>query len=240
MRLAISLSLVVAAALFAQQRPAFEVAAIKPLGGFVNTRATISGPRITLSGIGLEGLIMDAYQVESWQLVGGPPWRDTAPWEIVAKAPGDELPSPEQRRLMFQALLEDRFGLRVHRESKEGPVYALVVARSGPKFKPSTARDPYFSAGGGRAVRLTFQHHNMEFLAHQLPIRQLGRPVIDKTGLTGDYDFDLNFMPGTPLADSPDPDIFTALQEQLGLKLEPQKGTVETLVIDHAEKPSPN
>jgi uncharacterized protein (TIGR03435 family) len=227
------------------QSPAFEVASIKPLPGFVNARFNLSGPRVTMSGYGLEGLVMDAYKVEPWQISAGPVWLRTDPFEIVAKAPGDASPTPEQLRLMLQTLLADRFQLKVHREKREGPVYALVVDKKGPKLTPSTAADSTFSAGGGtRAVRLTFQKRTMEYLALQLSNQGgLGREVLDKTGLTGTYDFNLHWAPGTdgnPPPDSNEPGVFTALQEQLGLKLEPQKAPVEMLVIDHAEKPSPN
>lgn len=221
----------------AQQPLAFEVATIKPLQGFVNARANFSGPRVTLSGYALEGLLMDAYGVESWQLVGGPVWRDTDPFEIVAKAPGDAAPTPEQRRQLLQSLLEDRFKLKVHRETREAPVYALTVAKNGPKLTRSTATDSLYSAGGRE---MKFQKRTMDFLAKQLSASaRLGRPVLDKTALTGEWDFTLNFMPNPP-PDSNVPDVFTALQEQLGLRLESQKAPVEHLIIDHAEKPSPN
>lgn len=224
----------------AQQQAAFEVASIKPLSGFVNARASFSGSRITLSGYALEGLIMDAYKVESWQIAGGPEWLDNQPFEIIGKAPGDTAPTPEHRRQMLQTLLEERFRLKVHREMKEGPVYALEVAKRGPKIKRSTAGDPAYSLRTQRGVTtLTFQKQDMESLVHQLSSAHLGRPVVDKTGLTGDWDFELSFMPNAP-PDSSVPDVFTAVQEQLGLKLEAQKGPVERLVIDHAEKPSAN
>jgi hypothetical protein len=87
----------------AQEHPAFEVASIKPIQGFVNARGNVSGPRVTLSGYALEGLIMDAYHVESWQLSGGPAWRDTNLYEIIAKAPGDTSPSPVQVRAMLRS-----------------------------------------------------------------------------------------------------------------------------------------
>jgi uncharacterized protein (TIGR03435 family) len=221
----------------AQQPLAFELATIKPLQGYVNARGSASGPRITLSGYALEGLLMDAYGVESWQLVGGPVWRDTDPFEIVAKAPGDTAPTPEQSRQMLRTLLEDRFKLKVHRELRDAPVYALVVAKNGPKLKKSTANDPLFT-GSGREMK--FQKLTMDFFAKQLSSSAgLGRPVLDKTGLTGEWDFTLRFMRNPP-PDSNIPGVFTALQEQLGLKLESQKAQVEHLIIDHAEKPSAN
>jgi uncharacterized protein (TIGR03435 family) len=219
-----------------QQPLAFEVATIKPLQGFVNARADFSGPRITLSGYALEGLLMDVYGVDGWQLVGGPVWRDTDPFEIIAKAPGDAAPAPGQRRQMLQSLLEDRFKLRVHREMRAAPVYALLVAKNGPKLRKSTAADPSWSIGGNEMM---FRKQTIESLAQRLSESAgLGRPVLDKTALSGEWDFTLNFMPNPPL-DSNVPDVFTALQEQLGLKLESQKAAVEHLIIDHAERPSP-
>jgi uncharacterized protein (TIGR03435 family) len=220
----------------AQQPLAFEVATIKPLQGYVNARGSLSGPRVTLSGYALEGLIMDAYQVDSWQLVGGPVWRDTDPFEIVAKAPGDAEPTPEQGRQMLQSLLADRFRLKVHREMRDAPVYALVVAKNGPKLTKSTAADSSYTVGR----EMKFQKQTMASLALRLSgSAHLGRPVLDKTGLAGEWDFTLTFMPNPP-PDSNVPDVFTALQEQLGLKLESQRAPVEHLIIDHAEKPTPN
>ena len=136
-KLPAALLMIAFASALAQPPLAFEVATIKPLDGFVNARASFSGPRMTLSGYALQGLLMDAYQVDSWQIAGGPVWRDTDPFEIVAKAPGNAAPSPEDRRLMLRALLEDRFKLKVHRELREAPVYALVVAKNGPKLTKS-------------------------------------------------------------------------------------------------------
>jgi uncharacterized protein (TIGR03435 family) len=204
-----------------------------------------SGPRVTISEYGLPGLLMTAYQVEPWQISGGPVWMETDRFNIAANAPGESAPTPEQVRQMLQTLLADRFQLKLHREKKEGPVYALVVDRKGPKLTPSTSADSTFTLGGGlRGVRLTFQKQTMEYFALQLSNNGgLGREVLDKTGLTGTFDFNLHWAPGTdgaPPPDSNEPGLFTALQEQLGLKLEPQKAPVEMLVIDHAEKPSPN
>ena len=226
----------------AQERLAFEVASVKPIGGFVNARGNVSGPRITLSGYALEGLIMDAYGVESWQLSGGPAWRDTEPFEIIAKAPGDASPTPVQAREMLRSLLEERFKLKVHRETKEGPLYALVVEKNGPKLRKSTGSDFSYSAGGlGGAVKLSYKKVSMNFFARQVASQaQLGRPVVDRTGLAGDWDFELTFVQGAAPPNSELPGLFTALREQLGLKLESQKGPVEKLIIDRAEKPSAN
>jgi uncharacterized protein (TIGR03435 family) len=228
------------------QSPAFEVASIKPFQGLpLNVYMNTSGPRVTISEYGLPGLLMTAYQVEPWQILGGPVWMETDRFNIAANAPGESAPAPEQVRQMLQTLLADRFQLKVHREKREGPVYALVVDKKGPKLTLSTSADSTFTLGGGvRGVRLTFQKQTMEYLALQLSNNGgLGRKVLDKTGFTGSYDFQLNWAAGNdgnPPPDSNEPGLFTALQEQLGLKLEPQKAPVEMLIIDRAEKPSPN
>jgi uncharacterized protein (TIGR03435 family) len=227
----------------AQERLAFEVASIKPMPGFVNARGNVSGPRITLSGYALEGLIMDAYHVESWQLSGGPAWRDTDPFEIIAKAPGDASPTPVQVREMLRSLLEERFKLKVHRETREGPIYALLIEKNGPKLKKSTAIDVSYSVvgGPGEAVKRIFKKVSMNFFANQIASQaELGRPVLDRTGLAGEWDFELTFVQGAAPTNSDLPDLFTALREQLGLKLESQKGPVEKLIIDRADRPSAN
>jgi uncharacterized protein (TIGR03435 family) len=230
----------------AQTPPAFEVASIKPFRGLpMNVRFNVSGPRVTITEYGLQGLLMAAYKVEPWQISGGPVWLETDRFDVSANAPGEGTPSPDQIRQMLQTLLADRFQLKVRFEKKEGLVYALVVDKHGPKLKPSNSADSSFTLGGrARTVQLTFQKQTMEYLALQLSNSGgLGREVLDKTGLAGTWDFQLNWAAGNdgnPPPDSNEPGLFTAVQEQLGLKLEPRKAPVEILVIDHAEKPSPN
>jgi uncharacterized protein (TIGR03435 family) len=227
---------------------AFEVASIRPHKGmYTVVRVSISGPKVTIEAYGLTGLIMDAYRLNgSYQISGGPSWMDSDSdrFDIVANAPGEGTPTGDDVRRMLQSLLADRFQLKLHRETKERPVYALVVAKSGPKLKES-APDKEFSTsvGGVRTAQLTMTKATMEQFAVQLSTGGLDRPVIDKTGLAGRYDITLNWIPeyaGPPAPDSNGVGVFTAVQEELGLKLEPQKAPVEILVIDHAEKPSEN
>jgi uncharacterized protein (TIGR03435 family) len=149
---------------------------------------------------------------------------------------------------MMQSLLADRFKLTVHQETKEMPIYALVVAKNSPKLQPSKAEETEF---GGSRGQFLCQKVPMSMLAGQLR-RLLGRPVHDETGLTGEYDFKLEWTPDEPPANAgtaeartapPDrtgPSIFTALQEQLGLRLESRKGVVVVLVVDRVERPSEN
>jgi uncharacterized protein (TIGR03435 family) len=170
--------------------------------------------------------------------------RDT--FDIVAK-PEAKADSGKQNRQMVQTLLADRFQLQFHRDVKELPVYVLTVAKNGPKLQE--AKDARHGIAG-RPRSIESKGADMPALAATLA-RRLGRTVIDKTGLTGLYDFTLTFSPIdapavgpagqlSPETDSAEPSIFTALQAQLGLKLESSKGPVAVLVIDRAEKPSEN
>jgi uncharacterized protein (TIGR03435 family) len=229
-----------------QAPPSFEVASIKPFQGLATeVYVHVSGPKVTISEYGLLGLVMTAYKVEPWQVSGGPPWLESDRFNITANAPGDARPTDNQIQRMLQSLLADRFQLKVHREKRDRPIYSLIIDKKGPKLTVSSAPDPSFSLGGGvRGTRMTFKKQTMEYLALQLANSGgLGRDVIDKTMLTGTYDFALHWAPatdGNASLDSNEPGLITALQEQLGLKLEPQKAQVEILVIDHAEKPSEN
>jgi bla regulator protein blaR1 len=166
----------------------------------------------------------------------------------VAKPEGPVPAGPEgdaRIKLMVRSLLTDRFRLTIHRETRERPVYALLVVRKGAKLKESAAaaKGPNVSVGRGQ---LRAEKVRMDSFARVLS-NQLGRTVIDKTGLTADYDFELEFGPDIRQTNAPPgleqsdaPGIFTALQEQLGLKLESQNGPVEMIVIDQIEKPSVN
>ena len=145
---------------------------------------------------------------------------------------------------MLQALLADRFGLKVHQETRQLPIYALVVAKGGPRFQPSKINGTTVSNGHAQ-ITVTGSDHTVALLAEQLS-RTLGRVVVDKTGLDGRYELSLKWTPddapggaGTAPADT-GPSIFTAIQEQLGLKLESQKGPVPILVVDHIDLPSQN
>ncbi len=228
-------------------QPAFEVASIREhKGTYTRVGVFISGPRVTIEAYGLLGLIMDAYQLnESVQISGGPSWMssDSDRFDITAIAPGEGAPTKDNISLMLRMLLADRFQLKVHRDTQERPVYALVVGKNGPKLKESAPnRESSVTAGGGRTAQITMANVTMERLAIQLS-SGLDRPVVDKTGLTGHYDVKLNWIPefaGPPPPGSDGVNIFTAVQEQLGLKLQPQKVPIEILVIDHVEKPSGN
>lgn len=256
--------------------PAYEVASIKPSKSgtdFTMLRTTAVG--FVASNIALKALIQQAYGVEDNQISGAPSWLGSARFDIEAKVSSSDTDAlrdlnADQRRLMLQPLLAERFQLKVHTEVRELPVLAMVVAKGGAKLKEAKPGDTYpngikgFDGQGGaglmhmRPGQVTGQGLPMSSLA-QLLSQQLGSTVQDKTGLTGKYDFTLQWTPdrnGSPMFGAPEPgqqgpgaeaspdssgpSIFTAMQEQLGLKLESQKGPVEVLVIDHVETPSAN
>ncbi len=259
----------------------YDVASIKPnKSADDRTKLMYSPDGLTGTNVTVQMLVRLAYGIQDNQISGAPTWFNSESYNIEAKmdsSVADEMRKMSEDRLkverqqMLQALLADRFRLTVHRESKDLPVYALVIAKNGPKLQKAKHGDTY--ADGLKGIDgLPAGPHNMvlrgrgEFKAQAQPIsalaralsHALGRPVLDKTGLTGEYDIALQWTPesqtpmfkGTedsqqstgsrPSADSSGPSIFTAIQEQLGLKLESQKGSAEILVIDHAEKPSEN
>lgn len=206
-----------------------------------------------------------AYHVESYRLSGGPAWLDTEKYDVQAKAEANAIaPGPmdreriHQMELMLRTLLAERFKLAVHRETKEGNVYALVIAKGGPKLQEAKGVDCKVIAGCGDFTRimpigyLEGPKVSVLDIAGVLSTFVVGRPVLDKTGLAGVFNVKLQWTregykprddgatSNEPQPDPNGPSIFTALQEQLGLKLEPQKGPVETVVIDHVERPSPN
>ena len=248
---------------FAQQqpRPSFEVASVKP-GDPASRQVRIGlqrGGNFTATNVSLQMLIGFAWDLRPHQISGGPKWLESERFTIDAK-PGGALPTtpgPEgmsQMRPMLQSLLGDRFQLATHFETRQEQIYELVVAKGGPKLKEATDAPD----GGPRGLRmgrgeLIGMSSPLDLLVSSLS-QQLGHSVIDKTALTGKYDFKLQFTPDPameaarpadgsappPVADASAPSIFTAVQEQLGLQLRSAKGPVQVLVIDHVEKPDAN
>src|ERR1035437_703025 len=300
----------------AAESPTFEVASVKPAEPQPMGMMSImmrGGPgspdpgQITYSGVSLKNVLMSAYAVKGYQ-INGPKWLDSERFDIVAKIPKGA--TKEQFQLMLQNLLAERFKLTLHHETKELPVYALVVGKGGPKMKESVEDDatapgaagtggpsaaappppppppgsdgagpirlkggaegmPQLPANTGKnnmmmmmtngRMRLVASHRPVAALTEMLA-NQLGRPVVDATELKANYDFNLDFAPegmsgpmgimpppppdggpggGGPMVSASDPggpSIFTALQEQLGLKLEQRKAPVDLLVIDRLEK----
>ena len=226
-------------------RASFEVASIKfhPDPITVSTDPSTRGSRVTATAVTLLDLITSAYGVRYEQIAGGPGWMKTSHYDIVAKAEGEAPLTKEESRQMMQALLAERFQLKIHRETREVPVYALVVGKNGPKLKETSAGAPgdNFVLSSRAGMHMEATRGTMEQLARQLSATA-GRPVINKTGLTGYYAYQLDWTPGNRPADpeSDTPSLFTAIQEQLGLKLETAKGPMEMLIVDRAEKPTEN
>jgi uncharacterized protein (TIGR03435 family) len=222
--------------------------------------------RVTMTNVTVRRLILNAYQLQDQQLSGGPGWIDSEHFDIVANSEAANL-TPRDRWKMIGALLVERFKLKVHSEAREIPVFALVLARSDGRLgsalrksevadctPPTAPGEPpdrsRFNSCGVMAAgpgRMNFKGVTMDAFAKNLSDR-VGRPVVDHTGLTGRYDLDVEFAPQPLRADGADPasvdrpadgapSIYTAIQEQLGLKVEAHKQSVEVTVIDSVERP---
>jgi uncharacterized protein (TIGR03435 family) len=232
--------------------PSFEVASIRPNPGpFQTLRGySSSGPMLNLEAYTIADLIEEAYDLKDYQVAL--PESSARPivygtyYNIAAKAEGDGTPTRGEFRPMLQTLLDKRFNLKFHHEMKEMPVYALVVGKNGPKFKESAPDAAFSSYHGvnGRNQNMTLVKTTMESLAGDISGSfAVNRPIVNETGLTGTYDIKLEATPEGRLTRSSEPgdiSVFTAVQEQLGLKLESAKRPVKVLVIDHVEEPSEN
>jgi bla regulator protein blaR1 len=260
-------------------KPSFEVASVKQSKDWRGIAIQMQpGGRMVVNGATLSFLIAHAYEIQPFQISGGPTWTYSSSYDIEAKSSGPV--SPAQIKLMLQSLLEERFKLKMHRETRDMPVYELVVPKDGHELKmtkndkgsavigePIPPQQPPVGSDGKPMVQppgsvwqlngqLQGKAIQLDEVAKTLS-RIVGRTIIDKTGLTGAYDFSLKWTPeniqpnalntannmannSAPSADLSEPSILTAIQEQLGLKLEPSKGQGEFFIIDSAEKPSEN
>jgi uncharacterized protein (TIGR03435 family) len=263
MRLVIAILILTAPLAFAQTLPtcasptlaAFDVASVKPSQiAYYSSRGDASADSISNSGTALS-MIGFAYGVRDFQITGGPKWLGNDTWDVIAKV--DQPTSnwsglrSDQRRVIrqqrLQAVLAQRFALKCHFETKELPVYDLVLAKGGSRLAP--AADPAKRASidwdGDRENVMVGKSADLISLVNELSLI-LGRTVVDKTGLTGVYDLKLiwtsqNDAGSAASASEPSgPTIFTALEDQLGLKLEPAKGPVPVLVIDSIDRPTEN
>jgi uncharacterized protein (TIGR03435 family) len=219
---------------YAFGQSAFEVASIKPnVSGSGHSSTNTSKGGVTMRNVSLKQCIEMAYDVKDYAL-SGPDWLGSEKFDIVAKPPSD---TPEdQFGPMLQSLLADRFKMTVHRESKTLSAYALVVGKNGPQLQKAEAGEGSHmnNDGNNGKSKLTGQRVSMPRLADFLS-RQLDRPVIDMTELPGVFDLKLEWADERQ-ATAEGPSLFTALQEQLGLKLEARKLPVEILVVDHVAK----
>ena len=255
----------------AVENPAFEVSTVKP--GNPNARNSsldLGMDRVTSNNLPLTFILQFAYNLNTGskdQIVGAPSWVDTTLFDIDAKEDPEvaakiaKMPQ-EQRvealRQMVQALLSDRFQLKVHHETRELPVLALVVAKGGPKLTPAVKPIPADGVAPASTGSWSGLHNpgRGKTEGRDIPVKLLvdalsskpeigGRIVVDATGLQGNYNFVLTWTPDNRSAsggdsDSGGPSLFAALQEQLGLKLEPRKAPIDCIVVDRVEQPSPN
>ena len=188
------------------------------------------GGNVTMTNYSLRTLISVAWDLAPGELSGGQDWLGSERYDILAKTSASA--TQADLRIMLQALLADRFGLVTHRETKETSIYALVAPKGASKLKPATG-DQRLPVVFMPPARLEGHGSTMQVLALALT-RPAGRKVIDQTGIAGAFDFTLSYSADDGADGAPS--IFTALQDQLGLKLEPQKGQTEILVVDHAER----
>ena len=226
-------------------RLAFDVASIKPVAPPYPSGGgpwTINHGKFKAQVASARNVIGWAYSLLGVQVRGGPDWVNRQQFEFDAESDSDA--TPPQVKLMVQTLFADRFKLVAHRETQVLPVFTLVLGKNGSKIeKAQDGRRPFINWTG--PGRVTFTDGNMLGLINILSA-VLESPVIDKTGLKGAYNFNLDFTdprflnPQSGPSGESDPDLMTAVQEQLGLKLEMQKNPVDILVIDHIEMPSPN
>jgi uncharacterized protein (TIGR03435 family) len=230
----------------ADAHPGFEVATIKPSDPEDRSSGFhLSGRRLFIENETMENLIAVAYAIHPKQIVDGPDWFRKDRWDIkgVPDVPGD--PSWAQCREMLQKLLVERFGLKFHRAQRELSIYAVTVAKGGPKMAatksdPDALRD---QSGNNNGVEQTWRFTNNSMADFADGLQEfLDRPVVDETGLKGKFDFPLEWTVDGAVNPDPKapPGLFTAVQEQLGLKIDATKGPAEVQVIEHVERPSAN
>ena len=237
--------------------PAFEVATIKPSDpAHPEQIITLRGAEVITTNVTVHALINLAYWLHPKQLAGGPAWTETEKFDMAGKPDAPGQPNVDQMKMMIQKLLTDRFQLKFHFEKRDLPVYAVRLARTGAKITQSQD-DPKGIPGWGfgrNASGMIMNFHNSPMSQFTAVLQNsTDRPVVDQSGLTGRYDFTLNFTPDAamaallggppaPAGDNPDaaPDLFAAFQQQLGLKLEQTRAPVDVMVIDKVERPSEN
>ena len=237
--------MVTAVGLNAQPQAQFEVVSIRPYvsqGNPANERSALdfpSGGRFSATNVNVKKLIRAAFGVENERILGSPGWADVLSYNIEAKTVGGVEVTRDNISGLLQELLASRFGLQYHREKRETSVYDLEVVKNGFKLQPDTSEGkPSMSENSnGTLIMLDAKKLSMAGLAGNLA-RQLGRPVVDKTGVTEDFDINLKWSPDQA-AENAGPSIFAALQE-IGLRLVSTKGTVDAIVVDRVEKPSAN
>jgi uncharacterized protein (TIGR03435 family) len=228
--------------------PDWEVATVKPS----NPNDTWGAQHIQMHGrymalldTTVEEFLLLGYSVQKSQLVGLPDWAKTEKWDVNGVPDAEGMPSLKQLEEMMQRILAERFGLKLHHEQRELPVFALTIAKGGSKMTPNTS-DPngLLNQQNGTVNGQHFEQLKNTSMAELTQILEfrVDRPVVDQTGLKGRYDFNLRWSVDDGTVAGPDapPGVFTAIQEQAGLKLEPVKAPADVLVIDKVERPGAN
>lgn len=227
--------------------PDWEIATVKPSDPNDNGHQHIlfRGQHVMLLDHTVEEILLISYGVEKSQLAGEPNWVKTERWDVDGVSDVEGTPGLPQLQQMMRKILAERYGLKLHHEQREMPVYALTVAKGGPKLVPNTSdpnglMDQQNNMSNGRDVE-ALKNTSMAELALILQFR-VDRPVVDQTGLKGRYDFNLQWTTDEASAPAPDapPGLFTAIREQIGLRLEPAKAPADVLVIDQVERPGAN
>jgi uncharacterized protein (TIGR03435 family) len=234
--------------------PEFEVDTVKPSdpAKCCSRGWGMNGRRFMTVNMNLKYLIQWAWSLQAKQVVGGPPWMDDARFDIAGEIDGDGVPNQRQWKIAVQKLLVDRFQLRLHHEKREMSAFALAIAKGGPKLTPGDgnvkARQVMGFVGGvGETMHGDGVNVSIGDFIGELQRIVMDRPIVDETGLTGVYNIQIAFTREEPdalgmtqLPDTAAPNLFEALQQQLGLKLEGTKAPVDVIVIDQAETPGEN
>jgi len=205
----------------------------------------IEGRRVMVEHEPVEAILKFAYGVQDSQIVGGPEWMKTERWDVSGVPDAADKPNLPQLQSMMRKLLTERFGLKLHREQREMPVFALMVAKGGPKMEESTGNPDAGPSSDGVVSNgiETHQYTNASMPDLALMLTIYGdRPIVDQTGLLGRYSFQLRWTHDETQTTAPDapPGLFTAMQEQIGLKLKPMRAPADVLVVDAVERPSAN
>lgn len=249
MRLPGMCALIVAFVLPAYTAAVFDTASVKPSpSGLRGYSIRPVADRLSAQNVTLKMLIGEAYHVYDFQISGGIKWLDSDRYDVEAKAGGGAIPTRAQLREMLRNLLAERFGLVVRQEEREMAALILEPAKSGPKIQPAKEPDstPIFRVFQRRQI--TAANAPLDYLTEALNVL-LGKPVLDRTGLTGTFDYKLEWAPDEVQVQSQEapaqtdgsmPSLSAALQQQLGLKLVAQRAPVETIVVERAEKPAAN
>lgn len=201
------------------------------------------GDRMKIRNKNASGIMQVAYAINPRQIVGAPDWFYNESFDIVCTSDTPGEPTSAQYLIMLQNLLADRFGLRFHHEKRELPVYAIEIGKAGPKFKAagSDEKPSGDDMRNGQDQKISLTSASLNDFAERMQLF-VDRPVVDQTGLAGKYDFSLHYTVDETRTADPNapPGLFTAIQEQLGLKLVPVKASADVFVIDHVEQPSAN